>query len=86
MVLFLQILSIVVMATSFILIVWKVLVNSGVKVKSPFQNTALYEKYEPTFKDCAKIFLYVLLFRIFVYFAGVLAYLLFERTGNKVNI
>ena len=84
MVMLLRIISIVVTVGSAAALIWRALENSGVPIKRRLgAGTAVLEKpHVPGTKECLKIFLYVLLFRIFVIVAGFIVYSLFVDEGS----
>ena len=81
----LEVLSGIMVFVSFILIIWKALENAGVKIKKSIDKTPQRETYEPSKKECVKVFIYSLIFRISIILIGFLIYCIFIETTRQVN-
>ena len=79
----LQGISLLVVSISGILIIWRTLTNSGIKLKVRIDKDISRENHTPKIKECALIFSYAMLFRIFVVIAGFIIYCIFNDNGNE---
>lgn len=81
----LQGISIIVVLSAMILIVWRVLPNAGVKIKTRIDIDRIADNYTPSNKECGMVFIYALLFRVFVIAAGFIIYCIFNESGNQIK-
>lgn len=82
----LQILSIVIISCAFILIIWRALPNAGIKIARRIDIDTVMGNHTPDFKECIRVFIYVLLFHAFIIFAGGMIYGIFNEKGASFDI
>lgn len=80
----LSIISIAVIFGCGCILLWRIFINSGLKLKPVFGNDKLFtaKPYVPTNKECGKIFVYTLLFRIFMLITAFVIFCIFCDNGK----
>lgn len=81
----LEIASGVMVLEAFILLIWKVLINAGINLKKRIDKDVQREKYEPSKKECLKVFGGSLIFRIAIIIIGFMIYCIFRETANHAD-
>ena len=81
----LQVISLLVVSISGILIIWRILTNAGIKLKLRIDKDISRENHSPGIKECALIFSYAMLFRIFIIIAGFIIHCVFNEGGNEFH-
>lgn len=81
----LQILSIVLVLATFILSIWRILARSGINLKKRIDLEPERESYIPDKKECVKVFVYSLAFRIAVIILGLVIYWIFIANAKQVS-
>ncbi|MBQ9915393.1 MAG: glycosyltransferase family 39 protein, partial [Clostridia bacterium] len=82
---FLQILSLLSMASVFVITFWRVLAHSGVSLKKALPETERDANFTPDARDCARVFGYGLLFRVFVLGLSFIIYCIFVEQAETVQ-
>ena len=83
---FLQGLSVAAVAAAAILIVWRTLPIMGAPLKRRIDKPFEAAGYIPGKKECAKVFGYSMLFRLFVLAAGFVVYCIFVDNGKMLRL
>ncbi len=82
----LQIISLAVMLGSIAVLIWRILANSGVALKKTLPETRhLGAVYNPNTKECASVFGYSMLFRLFIIGVSFVVYCLFKEKGSELQ-
>lgn len=81
----LEIISGIVVFSSILILIWKILGNSGIKLKKRVDQVVERKTYEPSKKECTKVFVYSMLFRVFVILVGFLIYCIFLETSKHIK-
>lgn len=81
-----QIISITVTVSSFVMLVWRMLPNPGIDLKLRINKGRDSAGCVPTNKECTEVFIYSLLFRIFVIAAGFVIYCVFIANDSKIHM
>jgi len=83
----LMIISITVVFGSALILLWRIVQNSGINLKPIFGPSLTTDGYvySPQRKECINIFLYTLLFRLFMLIIAFLIYCIFCDTGTKFH-
>ncbi len=83
---FLQVISIIVVLSALILIVWHMLPNAGVKIKTRIDIDQAAVNYTPSNRECGTVFICALLFRVFVIAAGFIIYCILIDRGDQIQL
>lgn len=81
----LQGISLFAVLVSGVIIIWRILSNSGIDLKIRIDKDISREINTPKNKECALVFLYAMLFRVFIVIVGFVIYCIFTDTGNEFN-
>lgn len=81
----LSIISIAVILGCGFVLVWRILINSGINLKPIFTSDAetTTARYSPSNKECGKVFIYTLLFRIFMLMTAFVIFCIFCDNGKE---
>ena len=75
-----RILSLLFVAATAVMVIWRILYNGGVKIKKPFELESVRQSHNPSTSECLKMFTASVAFRVFVFIAGIAVYYLFVNT------
>ncbi len=83
--LILQILSFLSMLSVFVIILWRVLGNSGVSLKKTLPEIDRETGFLPDVRDCARIFGFAMLFRLFILGLSFIIYCIFVEQAASLQ-